>query len=88
MVESQSTQCWASFVGVSWGREDIEVLLLWLGSALLAYPQTEFGAVAPGHVEAMALLTGAVRRGGFGIGDAMAFALGACEDGFSVSGDF
>ena len=50
-------------MGTSWGSEDVGVLSLLLGSALLACPWTGFGAVAQGIVDAMALLAGAVRHG-------------------------
>ena len=42
-------------------------------TSVAAGPQTGFGAIAPGDVEAVALLTGVVRRGGFSIGEAVAF---------------
>ena len=62
-------------MGVSWRREDIGVLSLRSGSTSVAGPQTGFGAVAPGNVEAVTLLAGVVCRGGIPIGEAGAFGL-------------
>ena len=85
------------FGDISDFREGIGVLSLRSGSALLVGPLTEFGAVAPGDVEAVALLAGVVCRGGFPIGKAVAFWLvaslgmvlafwAACGWGFLLGG--
>ena len=67
------------------GREDIEVMALRSGSALLAGPRTGFGVVAPGDVEVIVLLAGLFAVGDFGLGRPWLLAHGACGDDFGVS---
>ena len=66
MVGAQRQVLWDPAQDVSWGR-GIGVLLLWLGSALLAGLQTGFGAIVLGDLEQLAFLARAVCHGQFWI---------------------